>query len=110
MLRFVGREYLAHESLRLSDDSLFEIDFLTLDRRDRIVGYEIMAHPLEDQKSWAKLEAAILEYPNIIFRIVDNTFYRRLKGRFSARIRQDRRFAGWENKKDNLKTNLQKYG
>ena len=109
VLRFVGRDILTHQEMRLSDDSLYEIDFLTLDRRGRMVGYEIMAHPLENPKGWDKLERAILEYPNIVFRVVDVKYYRRLEKHFAAIIADDDRFCGWENNRDNLKNNPQKY-
>lgn len=110
VLRLVGRGYLPHQRLRLDDGSLFGVDFLTLDRRGRMVAYEIMVHPQEDPKGWDKLEEAISNYPNIVFRIVDHGFYDRLKNRFAQRISQDSNLAGWEDKDDNLRTNPQKYG
>lgn len=108
VLKIVGREFLTHESLRLNDGSIFQIDFLTLDKIGRMIGYEIMS-PLEDETCWEKMEKVILEYPNILFKIVDQRFYRRLERRFSKKINQDSDFAGWEGKKDNLKTNPSKY-
>ena len=47
VISYSEREFLVHEPLRLADGSLFELDFLTLDNRERWVGYEIMAYPLE---------------------------------------------------------------
>lgn len=110
ILRFVGRDLLVREPLRLDDNSVFELDFLTLDGRDRMVGYEIMAHPKEDPNGWEKLEAAITQYPNITFKIVNTPFYRRLERRFSSRINEDNRFAGWEDGEDNLRVNPGRFG
>lgn len=109
VLKFVGREVVVREPLRLSDDTIFELDFLTLDNRGNLVGYEIMAHPLEIPDGWDKLEKVISEYSEISFRIVDEKFYRRLTRSFAARINLDSTFAGWENKQDNLRNNPNKY-
>ena len=109
ILHLIGRENLIHEVLRLSNGHFFELDFLTINPRGNLVGYEIMAHPLENPEGWAKLERVITEYPYITFRVIDHRFYRRLERRFTERISLDPRFAGWEERGDNLRTNPQKY-
>ncbi len=109
VIRLSGRDYLQHESLRLESGSLYDIDFLTIDGRNRMVAYEIMVHPLEDPVGWSKLEEVIKQYPDIAFRIVDRLYYGRLRKRFRARVNNDDRFAGWEVKGDNLRTNPAKY-
>jgi hypothetical protein len=60
--------------------------------------------------STEKLEAAIKQYPEITFRTVDRKVYHRFARRFRERINADPRFAGWEDSKDNLKKNPDKYG
>lgn len=109
VLNFVGRTVSLREPLRLIDNNIFEVDFLSIDNQGRLVGYEIMAHPGEDPEGWDKLESAINQYPEITFRVVDRKFYRRLEKRFAKRINLDPRFAGWENGADNLRINPDKY-
>ncbi len=120
VLSLIGRDYQSHQvfELDISDSyqdffndtrTSLDIDFLTVDKRGRVVGYEIMAHPLEDPASWVKLELVGSQFPRITFKVVSSKFYRRLAMRFSKRINEDPRFAGWENQQDNLKNNPQKY-
>lgn len=109
VLRFVGRQVSYRQSFRLADNDIFELDFLTVDDRGRLVGYEIMAHPVEYLDGWDKLEQVIEQYPEIVFRIVDEHFYRRLESRFAQRINEDPQFAGWEHTGDNLRTNPDKF-
>lgn len=104
-----GREYIQREPLRLVGGSILSVDFITIDGRNRMVAYEIMAHPKEDPDGWIKLENAVDQYPYIVFRVVDARFYERLRRRFQGRINVDTRFAGWESIKDSLRTNPQKY-
>lgn len=109
VLRFVGRQVSYRQSFRLAGNDIFELDFLTVDNRGRLVGYEIMAHPVEYLDGWDKLEQVIEQYPEIVFRIVDEHFYRRLESRFAQRINGDPQFAGWEHTGDNLRTSPDKF-
>lgn len=85
------------------------IDFLTLDPRGNSVLYEIMSYPKKYPVGWAKLEMLTTQYP--MFRVVPVTdrLYKRLQQRFEAEINADPLFAGWETKKDNLKSNPTKF-
>lgn len=85
------------------------IDFLSLDPRGNLVLYEIMSHPKKDPVGWAKLEMLSNQYP--MFRVVPVTerFYRRLERLLEDRINANPLFAGWETKKDNLKSNPAKF-
>ena len=120
VLLYTGREF-AHQQkfrLRLRDKfrELFNgtevtetnIDFTTIDNRGNFVLYEIMSHPLEDEKSRAKLEMVAEQYAVRVVPI-SLRFYRKIESRFKERINDSSYFAGWEDKEDNLRTNSRKY-
>lgn len=114
-----GRAFLFQEVFRLEVSPIYQeqlphptdfaLDFLTLDRRGKWVGYEIMAHPLEKPVGWLKAELFQQQYPDIRLVLVTGRFYQRLKRHFEEKINNDPHFIGWENHKDNLANNPQKW-
>lgn len=120
VLKYVGRDFLAHEQLTLtvpeefrnkiaSETTTFDVDFLTITPRGNIVLYEIMAHPLEDPVGWAKLEIASQQYGGLDIRPVLPRFYETLEDSFKDKVNSDTRFKGWETGDDNLRTNPNKF-
>ncbi len=117
---YIGREYLMHEKMKLTianeQKYLFKdiksdmgVDFIVTDPRGNLKIYEIMAHPFKDPKGVAKLEMLAEQYPTIKIKPVSARLYRRLEQRFQERINGDARFAGWEQKEDNVRDNPAKY-
>ena len=121
VLLLLGREFYPRKTFELTvtspymdlfnfDHTEIDLDFITIDSRGNRVAYEIMAHPLEGVKDWAKLEMLAEQYPHITVKPVTARFYHRLQRRFEERINTDSNLAGWETGEDNLKTNPEKYG
>ena len=120
VLLYTGREFTHQQNFRLklrdefqelfggNDVTETNIDFTTIDNRGNFVLYEIMSHPLEDEKSWAKLEMVAEQYAMRVVPI-GLRFYRKIEHRFKERINGSSYFAGWEDKEDNLRTNSRKY-
>lgn len=118
VFQFIGRDYAIGTSLKLditdefkflfqNPETVFNIDFSTIDKRGRIVMFELMAHPLEDPASWAKLEMARAQHPELVIRAIDETFYGRLRSRFEDPINNNSQLHGWEKTGFNLKTHPQ---
>lgn len=122
VLRFVRREYLKGEPFRLSVPEEFQIvlhvqslttdfhlDYLTIDPRGNFVGYEIMVHPLEGKEGWLKAELFTQQHPEVRLVLVTDKLYSRLRKRFKDRISKDPDLVGWEDSKDNLRLNPDKW-
>ncbi|HYD34634.1 MAG TPA: hypothetical protein VD999_01060 [Vitreimonas sp.] len=88
----------------------FNVDFTLTDRSSRTVIYELMAHPFEDPEGWAKLTMAQQQYPDIIFKVIDQKLYKRLQNRFEDAINNSAKFHGWEKTGFNLRTNPDLFG
>lgn len=121
VFQLIGREYVVgvNLSLAVTDDfqelfqdsgTTFNIDFSTIDGRGRTVMYELMAHPLEDPESWAKIEMARRQHPELVIRVIDEEFYNRLRRRFEVGINNNPQLHGWEKTGFNLKTNPEVFG
>ncbi len=119
VFQYTGREYHPHEKFDLhisekykdlfkSDKTSVQIDFVVRDLRERLVLYEIMASPLEDEKSWAKLEMLVEQY-NLPLRIITQEKYHRLEKYFKEKIQNSSAFCGWETYQDNILTDPEKY-
>lgn len=93
-----------------SDKTQITVDFMVQDLRGNIGVYEIMAYPKEDPVGWAKLDMLTQQYPNVPVHPVTKKMYHRLRARFENRINSSQSLAGWENSKDNLYTNPEKFG
>lgn len=121
IMRLSGREVIRREPFRLSVPSEyqfslglqpatdFHLDYLTIDPRGNFVGYEIMAHPLEGAEGWLKAELFTQQHPEVRLVLVTETFYRRLRSHFKDRIVRHPDFIGWEDSKDNLRLNHDKW-
>ncbi len=115
IFQLIGREYIVGVNLQLAvtddfqqlfqdSETTFNIDFSTIDHRGRTVMYEIMAHPLETPLDWVKLEMARRQHPEIVFRTLDESFYKRLQSRFEIAINNNPQLHGWEKTDFNLRT------
>lgn len=119
VLTFLGREFYTREPLRLKvteeykplfniDETAISVDFVVVTPRGSLVLYEILAWRL-DPKAQAKVQMIIDQYPDFRVRPITPQFYRKLENKFKDIIDNDSRFCGWETKKDNLKTNPERY-
>ena len=115
VFELTGREYLVgavldlkvapeHQDLFQASETTLNIDFLTLNKRGQTVCFELMAHPLEDPESWAKIEMARQQYPEFAIRIIDERFYNRLQSRYEKAVNNNASLHGWEKTGFNLKT------
>lgn len=115
VFQLIGRDYVIGANLRLEvtedfqdifqgPETIFNVDFSTIDSRGRTVMFELMAHPLEDPEGWAKLEMARRQYPELVIRAIDERFYERLRDRFEDAINDSPQFHGWERTGFNLRT------
>ena len=120
ILTYCGKDFYIREKFRLrvpeeyrylfnSEETEANIDFVVKQPRGNWVLYEIMAHPLEGKRDYAKLEMLRQQYPKTKLHIIDAKFYDRLRSYFEGRINSDMRFSGWETEKDNLRTNPKRY-
>lgn len=116
---FLGREYITHEKVPLQVSEKYrqlfknintycEIDFVVTDPRRNIHIYEIMNFTKGVQGK-AKLEMLAEQSLGVKVRLITPRFYNRLKKRFKEHINQDPKFAGWEDKEDNIRNNPSKY-
>jgi AraC-like DNA-binding protein len=116
---FTGREmsYQVPLKLKVNEEhrDLFNlettetsIDYLTTDNRGNLIGYEIIAHPLESNVDWAKIEMVSEQYSVRVVPVTKRV-YQRIEQRFRKRIEESEVFIGWEDSNDNLKTNPGKY-
>ncbi len=114
VFQLIGREYIVGANLRLTviedfqelfqdSETIFNVDFSTIDGRGRTIMYELMAHPLEAPLDWAKLEMARRHHPELVVRVIDENFYNRLRRRFEAAINNSQ-LHGWEKTGFNLRT------
>lgn len=117
----VGRDYAIGTGLKLevtdefqflfqNHDTVFNVDFSTIDKRGRVVMFELMAHPLEDPISWAKIEMVKRQHPELVIRAIDEAFYGRLRSRFEDPINSNPRLHGWERTGFNLRTHPEVFG
>ena len=118
VILYFGREMVSQVPLRLNVPELYKdffnsdvtdvhIDFITRDRKGNIKVYEIMAHPLEFERDWIKLELSAEQYGIKIVPITSK-FYKRLENKFRDKINLDSKFSGWETASDNI-INPEKY-
>lgn len=121
VFQIIGRNYAIGANLRLevtedfqdifqASETIFNVDFSTVDNRGRTVMYELMAHPLEDPEGWAKLEMARRQYPELVIRAIAEGFYERLRDRFEDAINDNPQFHGWERTGLNLRTHPEIFG
>ncbi len=110
ILELSGREYLMHQPLPLADGTGYEIDFVTVDKRERLHLYEIMVHPFKDRIGWDKLIRAQEENPDLHITPVTQRLYTRLQRRFKKLVDSTPSLCGWETREDNLRTNPTKFG
>ena len=119
IFQYLETEYYPHEKFDLnvsdkygglfdSDKTSVQIDFLVRNQRGKLILYEIMASHLEGEKDLAKLEMLVEQYP-LPLRIITPKKYHRLERLFKEKIQNSEEFFGWEDSKDNLITNPEKY-